>query len=232
MSSVSRGTTTLVYESGFNAMPFVPVPRTAELEAVYLLDSQIVENTLYYQHTTTPTLAQLIDLVEAVNTAIRTNLIPFMSNAIQLLRLVGTMIDVADGLVYTSTTSLPISGGDSTESMSSNVAACISLRTGHAGRSFRGRNYVPAIPIGAVTVNTLSSDYRTGVANAYNNIVTAGVDDGWQGVVVSRYHGFTVSGGRKIPTPRSEGIATPISAVFFSDSTVDSQRRRLPGRGR
>jgi hypothetical protein len=213
-------------------MPFVPVPNTAEVEAVYLLDGQIVENVLFFQHTGTPDAGSLSELVEAVNTAIRTQLVPLLSNAIQLLRLVGTLIDVADGLVYVSTTSLPATGGSGDESMPSNVAACMSFRTGHRGRSFRGRNFIPALPNGWISTNTITSTLSTSLTAAYTEILGAGADSGWVPVVVSRYSGYTIVSGKKKPTPRTTGIATPIIAHYFVDNTVDSQRRRLPGRGR
>lgn len=213
-------------------MPFVPVADTAEVEAVFLLDSQIVEMTFYYQNALTPDLSTLTNLLDAVNAAIRTSLLPFLSSAIQLLRVVGTLLDVADGLTAVSIVSLPAAGGDGSESAPSNVAACISKRTGQSGRSFRGRNYIPAIPNSAITTNTLSGDFTGGVTTAFGSILGAGGEDGWVPVVVSRFSGFTIVDGRKVPTPRETGIATQITSHFFVDDTVDSQRRRLPGRGR
>jgi hypothetical protein len=46
---------------------------------------------------------------------------------------------------------------------------------------------------------------------------------------VSRYSGIGTDGK---PIPRTEGIATPVTQVVITDHTIDSQRRRLPGRGR
>ena len=120
-------------------MGFVPVERTAQVASVYLLDQQIVENTLYFEKPSAPSIADLTALVDAVNNAIQTSLLPFMSSAIQLLRVVGKLLDIADGLIYVSTTGLPKAGLDSQDSMSSNVAACMSFRTNASGRSFRGR---------------------------------------------------------------------------------------------
>jgi len=34
------------------------------------------------------------------------------------------------------------------------------------------------------------------------------------------------------PIPRAEGVTTPVQSVVITDTIVDSQRRRLPGRGR
>ena len=204
-------------------MPFVPVPATAQVEVIYSWDGQIVENTLYYEFgTATPTLGDLTALIEAVNTAVRANLIPLLTNAITLLRLVGQLLDVADGLLYISTTSLPIAGENTGPAMPNNVAMCMSLRSASSGRSFRGRNFIPGLPRGVFTQNTLAADYAGFLTTAYTEILGAGADDGWTPVVVSR-----ISGG----VERTTGVTSPITANFFVDRTIDSMRRRLPGRG-
>jgi hypothetical protein len=204
-------------------MAFVPVPNTALVEAIYQLDSQICENTLYFEFASgAPTGADLADLVEAVNSAIRTSILPFLTTVTQLLRVVGTLLDVADAIQFTSVTSLPAAGGVASETMPNSSAACISFRTGLTGRSFRGRNYILGIPVGNVTQNTLNSDWTALMVTGWNSIGSAAFDIGWNWVAVSR-----VSGG----LDRAEGVTTPISAVLFTDNIIDTQRRRGPGRG-
>lgn len=204
-------------------MGFVPVPNTALVEAVYSLDSQICENTLYFEFATgTPTGADLADLVEAVNSAIRTSILPFLTTVTQLLRVIGTLLDVADAIQFTSVTSLPAAGGVASETMPNSSAACISFRTGLTGRSFRGRNYILGIPVGNVTQNTLNSDWTALMVTGWNAIGSAAFDIGWNWVAVSR-----VSGG----VDRVEGVTTPITTVLFTDNIIDTQRRRGPGRG-
>ena len=204
-------------------MAFVPVPNTALVEAVYQLDSQICENTLYFEFASgTPTAADLTDLVEAVNSAIRTSILPFLTTVTQLLRVIGTLLDVVDAIQYTSVTSLPAVGGVASETMPNSSAACISFRTGLTGRSFRGRNYILGIPVGNVTQNTLNSDWTALMVTGWNAIGSAAFDIGWNWVAVSR-----VSGG----LDRAEGVTTPITTVLFTDNIIDTQRRRGPGRG-
>ena len=212
-------------------MAFVPVPNTALVESVYMLDGQIVENTVYMTSVDPPTITTLAEMIEFVNLTIREQLIPSLVSAIQLLRVVGTLIDVLDGLVYVSTTSLPLSGGDTSAPLPSNTTVCCSLRTDHSGRSFRGRNYIPGMPDAAVTFNTVSVDFRNNV-NHYFDVLRSGASElGWHHTVVSRFSGFTIVSGKKVPTPRVTGIATPVVNTLFVDNTIDSQRRRLPGRG-
>jgi hypothetical protein len=217
-----------------NAMPFVPVPGTALVESVYQQDGQIIENTMYFTHSGTPTLAELTALADAVNSAIRTSILPLLSTTIQLIRVVATMLDVLDGLTTISTVSLPAGGADSSAPIPSDVAFVVSMRTGHRGRSFRGRNYIPGLNRDALgsSVNEATTAYINALLAAYTNIQGAGVDGGWVMSVVSRFSGFTIVGGRKVPTPRTVGISTPITNFVSVDNVVDSQRRRLPGRGR
>lgn len=213
-------------------MSFVPVANCAAVDVIFDLDGQTVENTLYFTFPSTPSLLELQQLIDEVNSTIRGNIMPLLSSVLTLLRVIGTLIDVADGLTSVSTVSLPLAGGSASESAPSNVAACISLRTNNSGRSFRGRNYIPGIPNDQVALNTMLTGFTNSISAGYAQLRTNVAGIGWTHVIVSRFSGFTIVGGRKVPTPRVTGIATPVSAAFFVDETVDSQRRRLPGRGR
>ena len=203
-------------------MPFIPVPNTVQINVVYAMDGQEVENTLYYEKTTGVSATDLAALVEEVNAFLVDQLVPFLGNTIELIRLVGVLLDAADSLLYVSTTGLPFAGTASGPAAPNNVALCMSLRTGIRGRSFRGRNYIPGIPRDLITENTVGAGSVTAYEDAYNGLIGLGGDDGWQQVIVSRF-----SGG----APRTTGVTTPVTAAFVVDPTVDSQRRRLPGRG-
>ena|SRR6267378_3168258 len=214
-------------------MPFVPVPNTVEIEAVYSQDGQIMENTMYFQFPSAPTLAQITALADDVRVAIHDNLLPLLSTTIQLLRVIGTLLDVADGLQFISTTGLPAAGSDSSAPVPSDVSFAISLRTGRRGRSFRGRNYLAGLHRDSLgsSINTITTAFANAAVAAYTDIAAAGSDAGFVMGVVSRFSGFTIVAGKKVPTPRVTGIFTPITTIEVTDFTVDSQRRRLPGRG-
>jgi len=205
-------------------MPFIPVPNTVQVEVVYELDGQICENTINYTlGTATPVLADIQDLVETVSSIIRASIIPLLTNTITLLRLVGTLIEVADGLQYISTTGLPAVGGSSDLPLPNNVSLAMSLRTGLSGRSFRGRNYIVGLTQAAVVGNTVNTSEISALLTAYESLRVPPTDAAWQMSVVSRFTGGA---------PRTTGVATPVTSVIVVDATVDSQRRRLPGRGR
>lgn len=204
-------------------MPFIPVPNTVQVNVVYEMDSQEVENTLYYEKSTGVDSTDLAALIEEINAFLVDQLLPFLGNTIQLVRVVGVLLDAADSLLYVSTTGLPVAGGAAGAAAPNNVALCMSLRTANRGRSARGRNFIPGIPKDLITENTVGSGSVTAYESAYTDLIAIGGDDGWQQVVVSRFTGGA---------PRTTGLTTPVTAAFVVDPTVDSQRRRLPGRGR
>lgn len=204
-------------------MPFVPVPNTAQINIVYALDGQEIENVVYYTKTTTPILEDLAALTDEVRAYIVSSLLPALSSAIQLVRVVGVLLDVVDGFTVTNTTGLPASGGDSGDVLPNNVALCISVRTANRGRSFRGRNYIPGIAKTHTADSEFTTSAVTGLVGIWEGLTALAGDAGWTRTVVSRFSGHA---------PRTTGIATPVTAVFAVDNVVDSQRRRLPGRGR
>ena len=212
-------------------MPFVPAPNTVQVNVVYEMAGQEVENTLYYRREAGVGSTELAALVEAVNAFIVDQLLPFLGNTIKLVRLVGVLLDAADSLIYISTTDLPQFGGASGEAAPNNVSVAVSLRTAERGRSKRGRNYIPGIPKDLIDESTVGSGSITAYESAYAGLITIGGDDGFEQVIVSRYSGFTIVDGKKHPTPRTTAVITPVTSAVILDATVDSQRRRLPGRG-
>jgi len=204
-------------------MAFVPVPNTAQLDVVMNWDSQIVENVLHYKKATgSPSESDLIAITDAINTYFQEHLLPLMSSTVTLLRVVGKLLDIADGLFYVSTTGLPVAGGGGSAPLPNNVSIAYSWRTINAGRSFRGRTFHIGLMEGQIDGNRLTSAAVTAIGNGYNGLIAAGVDAGWELVVVSKVHD---------KVPRTTGVATEVNAGFFTNNVLDSQRDRLPGRG-
>lgn len=203
-------------------MAFQPVPNTLQVQVVYQAGGQIVENVVHFEKAS-PSLTDIESLTEALNAYLRSNFLPLLANTIQLIRLVSTMLDAVDGLLYVSTTSLPAAGAHTSDGdLPNNNALCLTLTTGNRGRSARGRSFICGMADLRVTKNELDGDYVSDIANAWMNFLLVGVDDGWVPVVVSR-----VTGG----APRTSGVTYQITGCVAQDNVIDSQRRRLPGRG-
>jgi len=202
-------------------MPFVPVLQTVEVDLQYLYRQQFCSNTMYFtSQVGDPTPSGVLALATAVEAWATANLLPILSQDCQLFRLhareltaeVSSVADVSSGTV----------GGIATTADPNNVTLAVSFRTGVIGRSFRGRNYIIGIPQGVISDNTVAPSFLADVLTAFAALPAAVTTD-WLHSVVSR---FTAG------LPRVAGVSTPVTTVAFTDNIVDSQRRRLPGRGR
>lgn len=209
-------------------MASVLIPGTVEAEILMRLDSQEIENTLYFNKTGAWTPAEENDLALDLITWWGTHYSPPMSNMLVLhsvkitdwTSLTGAQVEVAPGS--------PFVGGQATEAMSNNVAPAISFHTASRGRSFRGRNYISGVPIDVVTQNTLLTAWTDAMVAAYTALFDVATANGCVWVVASRFSGVEIVDGKKRAIPRAEGITTPVTAAIFTDQTVDSQRNRLP----
>jgi len=205
-------------------MAFIPVPDTVAIDVIYDWDGQIVENTLYYTKIS-PTDTEITDQVDLVTGYIRDTIMPLLTEVISLVRVVGTLLTALDAFTYTATGGLPVAGAilqTTAKSFPGNVSLAISFRTSEAGRSGRGRNFVAGL-VDLRDGNSLLDDVYAGqVVTAWQGLRTLGSDAGWGQVVVSRFHAHAA---------RTTGVVFPITSTLMVDRTIDSQRRRLPGRG-
>lgn len=210
-------------------MPFVPVANTIQVDVLYLLAGQRVENTLYFEDPEGWNIGKLITFLGDLSTLIQTDLLPALASSIQLIELIGRLLDTASSIGFSLPVTPPVSGGVSGNAAPNNVTYTISFKTGLTGRSFRGRNYVPGLAAGSFTENTIASGTRTAILAFYSALMAMASENGSPWVVVSRYSGVDSDGK---PIPRVAGVTTNVASVTTFDNTADSQRRRLPGRGR
>lgn len=111
----------------------------------------------------------------------------------------------------------PITGGQAAAPSSpSNVALCVSLRSGLAGRRFRGRKFFSGIPEGAVANNLIDSTLCTAVVSAIGDLIVELAANNTPLAIISLVQLTVVE----------------VISVICVDNYVDSQRRRLTGRGR
>lgn len=107
--------------------------------------------------------------------------------------------------------------------LAANTALAVKRRSAFTGRGARGRVFLPAIPTSGLTDNvTITAAYRTAVETALNAIRGIISTDGATEVIVHR-----VASGVPLATA---AFYTVVEYVVMN-LTVDSMRRRLPGRG-
>jgi hypothetical protein len=109
-----------------------------------------------------------------------------------------------------------------------NCTFCLTLQTGLAGRSQRGRIYLPGLSTGdlqAAPNQSLVTSARAAVYVASLNQLIAQISSLGAG------HKLVVTSFRTGGAWRAAGVNSVVLNAGFADLAVDSQRRRLVGRG-
>lgn len=205
-------------------MPFIPTPNTAQLELVYNWAGQVCETVLHYTKASPWTFEHLEELVDVARATWITNMVTRMPGTLSLITVRGIDISSETGPVAETTQDLPATGSAPNPSLPNNVAITITKRTALRGRSYRGRIYHPGLMENQVAGNLVDPASLTGIVGAWEEFLALSLplqaDEALMVVVSLRNAG----------QPRTEGVATLVTNLT-SDGTVDSQRRRLPGRG-
>ena len=126
-----------------------------------------------------------------------------------------------DGIAILYTEDLPAAGTDLSLPLPNNVAIAVHWGTGLIGRSRHGRTFQGGITQNSVDGNTYLQ--ATNLQTAYDNLRTA-LDN------ITLNVEFSVVSFVSNKAWRTTPLITPISGVAV-ENTLDSMRRRLPGRG-
>jgi hypothetical protein len=140
---------------------------------------------------------------------------------LNMLRYTDLSTQTSGGIEYTQ--GMPIMGTfPDDQGMPSNVTVAVKWTTGLRGRSYRGRTYHIGIPRSCVEGNLVATEYVADLKDAYQTLINRFTQTGGAMVIASRQNNSVI---------RETGVSTPVTAVSI-EHTIDSQRRRLPGRGR
>lgn len=203
-------------------MPFVPAANVIQAELIYSWDGQIVENVLHYQTVGAPSATDMSELGGFLVNWWQDNMDTNVAGSVSLdeVRMTDLTSEFAPGSSYTI--GLPASGAAVSASLPNNVTLSITKRTALRGRSYRGRIYQVGLTENAVVDNEVSESIQAAILAAWNLAIEFALTSGTAPmVVVSR-----IQGG----VERVTAEVTPVVS-FSTDGIVDSQRRRLPGRG-
>lgn len=127
-----------------------------------------------------------------------------------------------DSFVYDNTLAPPIQGAVANPVLPMHTTIAIKFTTGLAGRSFRGRTYWIGLYESSVAGDFVTAAVVTALIAKLNNLKEALDAEGWDFVVVSKFHNGA---------PREAAAITNISGIGVTDNRVDTQRRRLIGEG-
>lgn len=210
-------------------MPFVPVSDTLAIELVYEYAGQTVENTSYVHSTPGWTIESISTFLDELRVLVQEELMPLLSTTIALVRLVGTLLDAVDAASVTLTVSPPFPGSTGGANLPNNSAYVVTFLTAGRGRSKRGRNYIAGLTVNdEADPNRVNTTFRTGLLAFYDAYLALCATNSVELVVVSRFSGVDGDGR---PIPRAAGVVTDVIGFTTFDTVLDSQRRRLPGRG-
>lgn len=204
-------------------MAFVEVPDVvmAEIRSEYL--GQRVENTLYFYRPGGISTSDMDDLAVFLADWWTTGPRAYLGAQMFLREVYLTNLTTATSPTYSYTVTGDPGGPAVGEPTPGSVALCVSFRTSARGRSSRGRNYICGLTEAQVNGNFILQTVVDDIVDAYNTLVGGtGPDNLWFWVVVSRF-----SGGE----PRAIGEFRQITNAVAVNNAVDSQRRRLAGRG-
>lgn len=203
-------------------MAFIPVPGAAAGAVIMVCENQFMQCEVDMT-IETESAENVAAASEALYNAWNTHIMPQLSSGVALQSTV--VFGLSDLITPVGVTFPPTlsSGGVSSPTLPNNVALCITKYTAFRGKSFRGRFYLPGIPDNARNgANQISDAYRGNLQTALNGMLAELISAGYPPAVVSRYAN---------KAPRTTGIATHIVSWGPRDLVLDSQRRRLPGRG-
>lgn len=205
-------------------MPYVPVVNVAQVEMVYSQQGQVVENVFHVQAPGALNAGNLATIANEFGQwhELHLNLVQNSGISLNLIRATDLTTALGTGIEFAA--GLPRSGGGGGSPSPMNVTLAVKWITGFRGRSYRGRSYHIGLREEDYVGSTMLSARLASIIEAYRQLLVMFATDmpTYSPVVVSR---------RNNKVPRITGVASIIVGVT-AEATTDSQRRRLPGRGR
>lgn len=203
-------------------MPFIPIPNTAEVAVRVLQDGQNLANVWHVRYQGEPTTTIMQTIASTTITFWQDQLRPLVPGTVQLLEV--SVVDQSEegGIAALLAPSSNNAGTSTSPAMPNATTIAVKKNTGRAGRSYRGRVYHVGLTEIQVQDNRITPTATAAINTAYSTLITRYTAINCEWVVASTQNNNV---------PRVVGVATPIVGVSV-DPVIDSQRRRLPGRGR
>lgn len=202
-------------------MAFIPCTNILQVNTLYRLDMQVVENVYYVASEvswTTGLVAQAL-AVFAVWEGSNGKSIRAVGSTFVGLRARDLTTEYAGTWEVSY---VPLAGVVGGAPLPNSVAFCVQLRSSMGGRSYRGRKYLSGHTILTADGNTAKAPYLANVQTVLTALRAGLTGASFVWGVLSRWHDHA---------PRAAGTFVPIISTPVTDATLDSQRRRLPGRG-
>lgn len=201
-------------------------PNVARASVIQELFGQLVINTLYFANTGNGSFswneANLNDLAFEVTQFWQNQMLGSQSSDLTLQGCDTYSLASSEAPAGNYRLPSPAQGGDVTGALPGSVALSVSFRTGGRGRTTRGRNYFGGIAETRVADNLVAQLTVDAIVAAYTTMITTTFVPQTSWCVYSQFFE-----GQE----RLQGTFRFVTEVVVVDNVVDSQRRRLPGRG-
>lgn len=204
--------------------PFIPAPNTAQALVRFTQEQSHMETCLWFKKTTAWEESDLVTLAGDLDTWWDTRLKPLIAQNVSFVEVVCTDWSTENGAQAISRTSFGTNGTHQGTALPSNVSWALKLATGLRGRSFRGRVFLYGLTASDIDGSAVLDSYAVPAVAAWNNLLGTDITvPGANLAVVS----FCAAGSW-----RTTAVVTNVTNIVAVDQTVDSMRKRLPGRGR
>lgn len=206
--------------------PFIPAQGIMQAEMVFTYLGQVCENVFHViqgDGATAPTIPEMNALGDAL-LAYETQFGSVArSNQAALQNVIVRDLTTQSAPAVIRQPGAPIVGQVATQPMPGNVTVAVKWNTALRGRSFRGRTYHIGLVASGVAGDQLVPATLNDLLARYAQLRTSinGVAGCTMGVVSFAHNNFW----------RDAGLFTPITSATI-DPNLDSQRRRLTGRGK
>lgn len=203
-------------------MAFIPAPNCVEAVLRFVWSGQIVAITLSFCRPDTISTSEMDTLAGDLYNWWLDELSNELSSDIVLegINITDLTTQTSPSIFYPCVTGC--AGGNAAGTVPNNVTLVTKFSTDSRGRSYRGRVYTPGIS--AVQLDSpvaFDPAFGTAITARYAELPTFVGPDGWTHVVISR---------RNNNADRTTAVSTEITG-YSTELFVDSQRRRLEGRG-
>lgn len=203
--------------------PFIPGAGVVSIELIYSQASIVMENQIHVHYGFDPNIDDLHVLRDVAIDWFEDVYRPGIANNLALVRVRTKSLASSDAVMEDYALPSAIFGTNSGGHLPPNATFCIKLATASAGRSARGRWYVAGLTSAQLsTIATVTTGFRDFVVDALNTLKDALSDASTTLVVASFRHDNEW---------REEIQTYDVTNFVAVDLNVDSQRRRLLGRG-
>ena len=202
-------------------MPFQPAPEIVQVEMRFTQEGQKLENVYHVARDDSDSPAARLAVAAFFYDWWVAEMQPLVAAEVTLREIFCTDLSTEAGGTSTFVPTTTTGGANVNGPMPLNVTLAVSARTSKSGRSYRGRSYFVGLTRNVVAGSLVTGAAVAAIQAAYNALQSTYIEQG-QLVVLSRRHAGDL---------RPVALGEPITTWVVVDNAVDSQRRRLLGRG-